>query len=107
MTVWIIKLSLGVSLHHPLIDFGSFTTAIKDFIDVVPCHSVYLNLELMLHLLVFILRLFGEIRDIRRNIPPFDHEISATCDEHIVFAVIDVDHIEQYVFVLSNNQIFF
>lgn len=62
-----------------------------------------LGLELVLHLLVLIFWLFGEDGNVRRYVPSFDHEITAAGDEHVVFTIIDIYHIQDYIFVLSHH----
>ena len=62
-----------------------------------------LRLELMLHLLVLVLRLFGQDWDVGRHVPSFDHEVAAAGDQHVVFAIIDVYHIQNYIFVLGHH----
>lgn len=107
MSILIEKCALGVSLDHPLVDNGSLSATIQHFIDIVPGHCVYFSLKLMLHLLVLIFRLFGENWDVGGHVPPFYHEIAAAGDQHIVFTVINVYHIQHHIFVLGNHQILF
>lgn len=64
MAILIEEYSLGVSLDHPLVNKRSLTATIQHFVDIIPGHGVDLSLELMLHLLVLILRLFGEDWDV-------------------------------------------
>jgi hypothetical protein len=81
----------------------SFTAAVKYLIDIIPSHCMYLMLKLMLHLFIFILGLLCESWDIGRYIPPPYHKITAARYEHVVFAIIYVNHIQNYVLVLSHN----
>lgn len=60
----------------------------------------------MLHLLIFIFWLFGEDRNIRGDIPSLDHEVAAAGDEHVVLAVVDVYHVKDNIFVLSDYEVF-
>jgi hypothetical protein len=94
MAIRVEELTLRVSLHHPFKDLRSLPRAVENLVDVIPSHSMYFDLELVLHFLILIFRLFGEEWNIGRDIPTFDHEIAAACYEHIVFGVIDVDHVE-------------
>lgn len=94
MSIWIRKLSLRISLHHPLIDSGRLTTAVQDLIDIVPSHRMNFNWKLMLHLLILILWLPCQNWEIGRYIPTPDNKISATSNEHIVLGIINVNHIQ-------------
>lgn len=58
----------------------------------------------MLHFFVLVFGLFGELGSVGSDIPALDHEVGAAGDEHVVFAVVDVDHIQYDVLVLSNHQ---
>jgi hypothetical protein len=60
----------------------------------------------MLHLLILILRLFCQHWDIGGDIPALDHKVTAARDQHVVFTVVDVDHVQNYVFVLCNHKVF-
>lgn len=60
----------------------------------------------MLHLLILVFRLFGQDGYIGRDIPTLDHEISAASDEHVVLAVVYVDHIQHHILILRHHQVF-
>ena len=68
---------------------------------------MYLYLKLMFHFLIFIFRLFGEYGYVGGDVPTPYHKIGAAGDEHVVLAVVDVDHVEDDVFVLGDYHIFF
>ena len=93
MSIGVRQLSLGISFDHPLVNDRAFPAAVQDLVDVVPGHGVNLSGKLMLHFLVLVLRLLGQARYIRRDIPSPDHKISAASNQHIVFAVVDVNHV--------------
>jgi hypothetical protein len=61
----------------------------------------------MLHLLVLIFRLLCQNGYIGGDVPTLDHEITAARDQHIVLAVVDIDHIQHHVLVFGNYQILF
>ena len=60
----------------------------------------------MLHFLVLVLGLLGKDRQIWGNVPSFDHKVRATGDKYVVFAIVNIDHIQNYVFVLCDDKIF-
>jgi hypothetical protein len=64
-----------------------------------------LGCELVLHLLVFVLWLFGQLGSVGSDVPALNHEIGAASDKHIVFAVVDVNHIQDDILILGNHQI--
>lgn len=64
MSILIEQYALGVSLDHPLVNKRGLAATIQHLVDIIPGHGMYLSLELMLHLLILILRLFGEDWDV-------------------------------------------
>jgi len=60
----------------------------------------------MLHLLILVLWLFGKLGNIRVDVPSSNHEICAARDQHIILTVVDVYHVQNYVFVLCYHKIF-
>jgi len=106
VSIRIYQLSLAVSLDHPLINSRLFSAAIKHFVHTVPSHSMDLYSKLMFHFLVLILGLLSQGRIITGYVPSSDFEVCTACYYHLVFIVIDVNHIEKHILVISYNHFF-
>lgn len=107
MPLGIIEVSFRICLNHPLPDDGAFATTVEYLIDVVPSHGMNLLNELMLHFFILIFRLFGEKWQIGGNVPTPYNIISAASDKHVIFPVVDVNHVKDHIFIFCHNHIFF
>lgn len=106
MPIDIAEFPLAISLDHPLPDGCAFASAVQNFIDVVPGHRMYFLTELMLHLLILILWLFGQNRNVASDIPAPDQAICAAGDQHLVLTIADEHHIQHHVLVLCHHDVF-